>query len=64
MLVVGSQWRGRGVGESLVRAVEEEARASGCEGVVLSSGNHRVDAHAFYARVGYEATGRRFSKRL
>ena len=64
VLVVGSQWRGRGVGESLVRAVEEEARASGCEGVVLSSGNHRVDAHAFYERVGYEATGRRFSKRL
>jgi predicted N-acetyltransferase YhbS len=63
-LVVGSRWRGRGLGESLVRAVEDEARGRGCAGVVLSSGNHRVDAHAFYERVGYESTGRRFSKRL
>lgn len=63
-LVVGSRWRGRGVGESLVRAVEEEARARGCAGIVLSSGHQRVDAHAFYERLGYEHTGRRFSKRL
>jgi ribosomal protein S18 acetylase RimI-like enzyme len=63
-LVVGSRWRGRGLGETLVRAVEEEARARGCERVVLSSGTHRDDAHGFYERVGYEVTGRRFAKQL
>jgi len=31
---------------------------------VDGAGNHRVDAHAFYERVGYESTGLRFSKRL
>jgi predicted N-acetyltransferase YhbS len=63
-LVVGSRWRGRGLGESLVRAVEEEARAHGCERVVLTSGNHRSEAHTFYGRLGYEPTGRRFAKQL
>ena len=63
-MVVGSRWRRRGLGESLVRAVEEEARRRGCEGVVLSSGHQRVDAHAFYERLGYEHSGRRFSKKL
>jgi GNAT superfamily N-acetyltransferase len=63
-LVVASRWRGRGVGESLVRAVEEEARARGCERIVLSSGNHRAEAHVFYERLAYEATGRRFAKEL
>jgi predicted N-acetyltransferase YhbS len=63
-LVVGTRWRRRGVGESLVRAVEAEARARGCEGIVLSSGHHRDEAHAFYEHLGYEHSGRRFSKRL
>jgi GNAT superfamily N-acetyltransferase len=63
-LVVASRWRGRGLGESVVRAVEEEARARGCQRIVLSSGNHRGEAHAFYERLAYEATGRRFAKEL
>jgi len=63
-LVVAKRYRRRGVGATLVRAVEAEARARRCEFVVLNSGDRRSGAHAFYERLGYEATGRRFSKRL
>jgi GNAT superfamily N-acetyltransferase len=63
-LVVGEQFRRRGVGAALVAAVENEARARGCALLVLNSGSTRTDAHAFYERLGYETTGRRFAKEL
>ena len=64
VLVVREQHRGRGVGARLLRALEAEAASRGCVGVVLTSGNHRPEAHAFYERCGYEATGKRFAKVL
>jgi GNAT superfamily N-acetyltransferase len=63
-LVVGSQWRRRGAGRMLVQAVETEAARRRCGSIVLNSGDHRRDAHAFYKRLGYASTGRRFIKRL
>jgi len=63
-LVVGAQHRGRGIGARLLDALEAEASSRGCLGVVVSSGSHRQEAHAFYERRGYEATGRRFAKVL
>ncbi len=63
-LVVGEQHRGRGIGARLLKALEAEAASRGCVAVVLTSGNHRHEAHAFYERRGYEATGRRFAKGL
>ena len=63
-LVVGEQHRGRGIGARLLGALEAEATSRGCLAVVLTSGNHRHEAHAFYERRGYEATGRRFAKGL
>ena len=63
-LVVGEQHRGRGIGAQLVNALEAEATSRGCVAVVLTSGNHRHEAHAFYERRGYEATGKRFAKVL
>ena len=41
-----------------------EASSRGCLAVALTSGNHRHEAHAFYERRGYEATGKRFAKGL
>jgi GNAT superfamily N-acetyltransferase len=63
-LVVRADQRRKGIGEILARAVEDGARARGCGVVVLGSAERRADAHAFYERVGYERTGRRYLKRL
>jgi GNAT superfamily N-acetyltransferase len=62
--VVDERVRRRGVGAALMRAVEEEARARGCELLFLTTAERREDAHAFYRSIGLEETGRRFAKRL
>jgi len=63
-LVVDTRWRGRGLGKALMRHVEEWLKGQGVSHVTLTSGNHRVEAHAFYKASGYEATGVRFAKHL
>ena len=61
-LVVGSQFKGRGIGKSLVAEAEEFAWENGCARIEITSGEHRVDAHAFYEAVGYTQDSRRFIK--
>ena len=63
-IVVGERHRGRGVGQALVAALEAEARARGCQLLFLTTAEHRAGAHAFYRRLGFEETGRRFAKQL
>jgi N-acetylglutamate synthase-like GNAT family acetyltransferase len=63
-MVVGAEHRRQGIGAELVGAVEREARIRGCSRLVLSSADRRLDAHAFYETLGFEATGRRFVKPL
>jgi ribosomal protein S18 acetylase RimI-like enzyme len=63
-LVVGERFRRRGVGEALMGALEEEARARGGKVMVLNTAHRRADAHAFYEAIGYEHTGRRYAKPL
>jgi N-acetylglutamate synthase-like GNAT family acetyltransferase len=63
-IVVDERHRRGGIGEALARAVETEARAQGCCLVFLTTAERRADAHAFYRRLGYEETGRRFAKPL
>jgi N-acetylglutamate synthase-like GNAT family acetyltransferase len=46
-LVVGEEYRDRGIGRILVEAVERAARDRDCMQVELNSGEHRIDAHAF-----------------
>jgi ribosomal protein S18 acetylase RimI-like enzyme len=48
--------RGQGVGEALVRAAIERARAQGCRLVQLTTDRAREDAHRFYERLGFVAT--------
>jgi GNAT superfamily N-acetyltransferase len=61
-IVVDEDHRRQGIGEALAKAVEEEAEAQGCCLVFLTTAERRADAHAFYRRLGYEETGRRFAK--
>ena len=63
-LVVGERFRRLGIASRLTEAVEAEARARGCEDIVLSSAHRRADAHALYEALGYEHTGRRYRKKL
>lgn len=63
-IVVDERCRRRGIGEALVAAVEEEARRRGCRLIFLTTAERRGDAHAFYRRLGFEETGRRFAKWL
>ena len=63
-LVVDSHWRGYGVGRTLMEHIENWCRNRGALSLLLTSGNHRVEAHKFYRAIGYNATGLRFIKRL
>ncbi|POX39992.1 GNAT family N-acetyltransferase [Streptomyces sp. Ru73] len=60
MLAVAQEARGRGVGEALVRACVERARAAeGCVRLVLSTQQSMRDAHRIYARLGFARTPER-----
>jgi len=64
VLVVAPSARGRGVGRRLVEAIEAWARSKGCARIAVTTALHRAEAHAFYERIGYEHTGRRYAKVL
>ncbi|MEV0780056.1 GNAT family N-acetyltransferase [Streptomyces sp. NPDC050433] len=60
MLAVASAARGRGVGEALVRACVERARATeGCVRVCLSTRKSMLGAHRIYERLGFVRTPER-----
>ncbi|MDX2604640.1 GNAT family N-acetyltransferase [Streptomyces caniscabiei] len=60
MLAVSPAARGRGVGEALVRACLERARAvEGCVRVVLSTQPSMHTAHRIYGRLGFTRTPER-----
>jgi GNAT superfamily N-acetyltransferase len=46
-------YRGRGLGEYLIRWAIERARAQGCNLVQLTTNAARADAHRFYERLGF-----------
>lgn len=54
MLAVSHAARGRGVGERLVRACVERARAAGKRRLVLSTQPKMVTAHRLYERLGFQ----------
>ncbi|MGW9026363.1 GNAT family N-acetyltransferase [Streptomyces sp. NPDC055722] len=57
MLAVAHGARGRGVGEALVRACVDRARATeGCVRVVLSTQRSMRSAHRIYERLGFVRT--------
>ena len=55
-LVVSPCHRGRRVGEQLLAGAADFAREHDCTGIVITSAEHRLDAHRFYERLGFEAT--------
>lgn len=63
-LVITERARGTGVGRLLVSRAEELARAAGARRFLVTTHNRRAGAHAFYERLGFEFTGRRYVKEL
>jgi ribosomal protein S18 acetylase RimI-like enzyme len=63
-IVVDRRYRRLGIGEALLSAVEQRARRIGCSLIFLTTADRRDGAHAFYRRIGFEETGRRFVKLL
>lgn len=65
-IVVDEAARGKGAGRALMLCAEAWARECGYDRVKLSSGAHRVKAHAFYEHIGYSniRTSYRFEKIL
>lgn len=63
-IVVDERHRRRGIGHRLAAELEAEARQRGCCLIFLTTAERRKDAHAFYERIGFEETGRRFAKWL
>ena len=63
-LVVDEQFRGHGIGHSLIQIAETWARELGAVALLLNSGAQRKDAHRFYKRVGFAEKGLSFFKSL
>jgi ribosomal protein S18 acetylase RimI-like enzyme len=63
-LAVAADHQQHGVGRMLMDAAESMLAGRGVSVVVVTSGNHRDAAHAFYEKSGYTFTGRRYRKQL
>ena len=63
-LAVATTHHRRGVGQMLMKAAESNLADRGARELVVTSGNQRAGAHAFYESCGYTFTGRRYKKML
>lgn len=63
-VVIDEPWRGRGIGRALMDEIDVLTRSAGCYMVQLVSLDHRLDAHAFYASMGYASVSRGFRRYL
>jgi ribosomal protein S18 acetylase RimI-like enzyme len=61
-LAVAADHQRRGIGRMLIQAAESGLVERGARVLVVTSGNQRADAHAFYENCGYTFTGRRYKK--
>lgn len=62
LLVVASAARGSGAGRALVAAVQDWAQTQGARRLAVNTASHRSGAHAFYEKLGFAQTGRRYAR--
>ena len=63
-LAVSRKYRRKGIGTSLIKAAEKQAKENGFEVILLNSGLLRNDAHSFYESQGYSKNSYGFIKKL
>jgi ribosomal protein S18 acetylase RimI-like enzyme len=63
-LAVSADSQRRGVGARLIRAAEVALISRNAGVSIVTSGNHRSEAHAFYEKNGYTRNGQRYRKSL
>jgi len=63
-LVVTERARCLGVGRQLVDRAEAVGRSLGASRLMVTTHIRRADAHAFYERLGFEFTGRRYVRAI
>ena len=61
---VAADLRSQGIGEALMAECEARSRAAGATIIQLTTDKSRVRAHAFYERLGYEASHLGMKKKL
>lgn len=59
-VVVGSQWRRRGIGKAMMQYAIQQCRKAGCYKLTLSSNLKRKSAHTFYESLGFQKHGYSF----
>lgn len=62
LLVVDESSRAKGIGRALVEQAEAWAVECGSKRIVVTTALDRSGAHAFYERLSYTHTGRRYAK--
>jgi N-acetylglutamate synthase-like GNAT family acetyltransferase len=63
-LVVTAKARGLGVGRLLVDRASAIGKSLGASRLMVTTHVRRADAHAFYERLGFEFTGRRYVRTI
>ena len=63
-LVVTESARGLGVGRALIERAEGVGKSLGASRLMVTTHVRRADAHAFYERLGFEFTGRRYVRAI
>lgn len=63
-MAVAAGHQRRGIGRMLIEAAESRLIERGARVLVVTSGNRRAAAHAFYENCGYAFTGRRYRKSI
>lgn len=61
-MIIDDNYRGSGIGTTLLQAAYEAAKARGCKKLELDSGFQRLEAHKFYEKNGYLKRAYTFSK--
>jgi GNAT superfamily N-acetyltransferase len=62
-MVVDEHHQRDGIGSALIAAAENWFKTVGCVKLEVTSGDHRPDAHRFYAKHGFLRDGQRFAKK-
>ncbi len=61
-LIVGKEYRKKGIGKSLVESCIELGKKKKCYRMRLESGNQRKEAHEFYKKIGFDQSALTFTK--